>query len=300
MNPVNEIVQVFENSNIRFVEHPEKKFEFGIVATDLASALDHSNTSMMIDSIDPDYKGVSNVYTLGGNQNVTVIWEPGIYEALSVSRKEKAKPFKKWLFEEVLPSIRKKGSYSLSDQSINLKALARQEEQIKALEHQQEQLNGTIEMMQSEIKSKLYGYDYNIQREIHILGEQIINRFYPNVGWKDKKQAIKETYITHEIFYNYVNSVEERFCKIEWNVFNLSSSLKRNVEILTKRMNRIMDKFESQFKLDCTETTIAQEIAELKKNASVADHHFIQFLEQQAPNTSVDDAYIAYYLRPNT
>jgi hypothetical protein len=208
-------------------------------------------------------------------------------------------PFAIWC-DRHIKVLMETGSTSLSDQTINLKALARQEDQIKALEHQQEQLNGTVEMMQSEIKSKLYGYDYNIQREIHILGEQIINRFYPNVGWKDKKQAIKETYITHEIFYNYVNSVEERFCKIEWNVFNLSSSVKRNVEILTKRMKRIMDKFESQFKLDTPDTTISQEIERLKKNASVADHHFVQFLEQQAPNTSVDDAYIAYFLRPNT
>jgi prophage antirepressor-like protein len=108
------IVKVFGQSEIRFVEHPENKYEFGMVADDLADVLDHSNSRVMTDSVDSEWKGVSNVYTLGGTQAVTVIWEPGIYQLLSKSRKPKAKPFQKWLFEEVLPAIRKTGSYGLT------------------------------------------------------------------------------------------------------------------------------------------------------------------------------------------
>lgn len=104
-------LQVFDNLEIRFVEHPNGKYEFGMVADDLAKVLEHTNSRTMVDSVDADWKGVSNVYTPGGIQSVTVVWEPGVYQLLSKSRKPKAKPFQKWLFEEVLPTIRKTGGY---------------------------------------------------------------------------------------------------------------------------------------------------------------------------------------------
>jgi len=108
------IVQVFGQSNIRFVSHPEGVFEFGIVAADLASVLemDVSQASKM--SVEDEWKGSTTITTPGGTQSMTVIWEPGVYELLAKSRKPQAKPFKKWLFTEVLPTIRKTGGYSMT------------------------------------------------------------------------------------------------------------------------------------------------------------------------------------------
>jgi prophage antirepressor-like protein len=103
----------FDSLPIRFVEHPEGKYGFGIVAIDLAVAIEsEENGSKLSRSVRPEWKGVHNLPTLGGNQNVTVIWEPGVYQLLAVSRKPKAEPFQTWLFEEVIPSIRKTGSYT--------------------------------------------------------------------------------------------------------------------------------------------------------------------------------------------
>lgn len=104
----------FDSQDIRFVTHPEGKYAFGIVAEDLATVLEHSNSRMMTEPLDIDYKGVSNTYTPGGTQSVNVIWEPGVYQLLSISRKPKAKPFQKWVFEKVLPSIRETGSYTIA------------------------------------------------------------------------------------------------------------------------------------------------------------------------------------------
>jgi prophage antirepressor-like protein len=106
------IVQVFGNSEIRFVDHPEGKFEFGIVAADMAATLDVQNTHQL--PVDDEWKGVCSITTPGGIQSMTVIWEPGIYQLLAKSRKPQAKPFQKWLFEEVLPSIRKTGQYVIA------------------------------------------------------------------------------------------------------------------------------------------------------------------------------------------
>jgi prophage antirepressor-like protein len=107
------IVKVFAAEEIRFVTHPENLFGFGIVAADLANVLELSSGKDMARSIDDEWKGAHNMPTLGGTQSMTVIWEPGVYQILSKSRSDKAKPFQKWLFSEVLPSIRKTGSYSV-------------------------------------------------------------------------------------------------------------------------------------------------------------------------------------------
>lgn len=110
---MNIIKQQFESYDVRFVQHPEDKYAFGIVASDLAQIVEVQLTKDLVSVIEDEYKGEDIIPTLGGEQKMTIIWEPGIYEYLSKSRKPKAKPFKKWLFEEVLPSIRKTGSYNL-------------------------------------------------------------------------------------------------------------------------------------------------------------------------------------------
>lgn len=87
----------------------------------------------MAKGIDDDWKGTSNVCTPGGTQSLLVIWEPGIYQLLSKSRKPQAKPFQKWLFEEVVPTIRKTGGYRTPEQH---KALPQRDivEYVKAAE----------------------------------------------------------------------------------------------------------------------------------------------------------------------
>lgn len=110
------IVQYFGNSEIRFVSHPEGKFEFGIVADDMAAILEASAGKDIARYVDNEWKGALNQHTPGGTQSMTVIWEPGIYQLLAKSRKPQAKPFQKWLFEEILPSIRKTGQYTIATQ----------------------------------------------------------------------------------------------------------------------------------------------------------------------------------------
>ena len=94
------IVQYFSNSEIRFVDHPEGKYEFGIVATDMATILEHTDVAMMVKGIESEWKGTHNMSTRGGTQAMTVIWEPGIYQLLAKSRKSQAKAMFKWLMSQ--------------------------------------------------------------------------------------------------------------------------------------------------------------------------------------------------------
>lgn len=54
------------------------------------------------------------LYTAGGEQEVLTVTEPGLYRLIFKSRKEVAKRFQRWIFHEVIPSIRKTSSYSIS------------------------------------------------------------------------------------------------------------------------------------------------------------------------------------------
>jgi|GEM_PF-786402 len=81
------------------------------VAHDLAAALEYGVASAMTRHLDDDEKGVSTVHTLGGEQDMLIINESGLYSAILRSRKASAKRFKKWVRAEVLPSIRRYGSY---------------------------------------------------------------------------------------------------------------------------------------------------------------------------------------------
>lgn len=85
--------------------------ELWFVAADVANALDYPSASHVARNLDEDEKGIHNLYTLGGSQEMLIINESGLYSAILKSRKPEAKKFKKWVTSEVLPSIRKTGKY---------------------------------------------------------------------------------------------------------------------------------------------------------------------------------------------
>ena len=87
--------------------------EIWFVAKDVCDILEHSNSRMAVEELDEDEKGVSKVYTPGGMQDMTVVNEAGVYALVFKSRKPEAKQFSRWVRHEVLPQIRRIGSYSV-------------------------------------------------------------------------------------------------------------------------------------------------------------------------------------------
>ena len=83
------------------------------VLKDVCEILSIKNSRDVFDRLDEDEKGVDLIDTLGGKQNINVVNESGLYNVILRSDKEEAKPFRKWVTSEVLPSIRKYGGYEL-------------------------------------------------------------------------------------------------------------------------------------------------------------------------------------------
>lgn len=81
------------------------------VASDIAKTLGYRDAEKMTRRLDDDEKGTRSVGTPGGDQQMTVITEAGLYAAILGSKVEGAQRFKRWVTHEVLPSIRKHGGY---------------------------------------------------------------------------------------------------------------------------------------------------------------------------------------------
>lgn len=84
----------------------------GFVAADICSILDIGRPQDATRYLDDDEKGRCLVDTPSGQQQMTVVNEPGMYSLVLRSRKPEAKNFKRWITHEVLPQIRATGSYS--------------------------------------------------------------------------------------------------------------------------------------------------------------------------------------------
>ena len=106
-------MQVFkyEDNEVRTVEQGG---EVWWVLADVCRVLGLTNSRMTKKQLDEDEKGVSQIYTPGGKQDVTIISESGLYKVILRSDKPEAKKFTRWVTHEVLPTIRRTGSYSAS------------------------------------------------------------------------------------------------------------------------------------------------------------------------------------------
>lgn len=101
---------VYGDKNVRTVEMNGEPW---FVLKDVCEVLemDTSKIKQVADRLDGDEKGRYSVPTPGGAQESWIVNESGLYNVILRSDKPEAKPFRKWVTGEVLPSIRKHGAY---------------------------------------------------------------------------------------------------------------------------------------------------------------------------------------------
>lgn len=84
------------------------------IANEVCSLLDIKNSRDAVSRLDDDEKQTSAIPTSGQNRQVNLISESGLYTLAFKSTKPSAKKFQKWVTKEVIPAIRKTGSYHIS------------------------------------------------------------------------------------------------------------------------------------------------------------------------------------------
>lgn len=216
-------VETFTNTEFGSIralndEHGEPWF----VASDIAKTLGYGDATHMTRRLDDDEKGLRQVETLGGVQQMTVITEAGLYAAILGSKVEGAQRFKRWVTHEVLPSIRKHGGYMAGQEAMSPEQMlaasmrwleSRIKEQEAQLEEQKPKVlfadavsasDGTC--LVGELAKMLTQAGYTIGqnrlfrqlREDGFLGKTGQNRNVPLQRWVEQGLfRIKETAITH-------------------------------------------------------------------------------------------------------
>ena len=149
------------------------------LAKEIAECIDYDKSSLnkLVASVDDDEKVRNIIPTPGGNQQVWMLTEDGLYEVLMQSRKPIAKQFKKGV-KQILHEVRTKGGYIVTrqeetDEEIMAKALsiaqrtiAKREERIKQLEAENVSKQSTIDYQAGELQKaapKVNYYDTTLQ-----------------------------------------------------------------------------------------------------------------------------------------
>ena len=110
-------VKLFEKEEFGKVRVVMQGEDPWFVAKDVAVALGYASTNMttVFQAVPDEWKGSNRIATPGGEQEMLIISEPGLYFFLARSDKPTALPFQKWLAGDVVPSIRKHGLYATEE-----------------------------------------------------------------------------------------------------------------------------------------------------------------------------------------
>lgn len=200
-------VFLFVDQQVRTITIDE---ELWFVAMDAAGILGYSATSAMTRTLDEDEKGVHTLHTLGGEQEVTIVSEAGLFSAILRSRSASARAFKRWVTHEVLPSIRRTGSYvTETPEQLMSRALvtaqgiiARKDEQIAVLapraEAWDELADAGTDFAVADAASilKRAGVDTGPQRLFDTLGEIGWTYRGERRRWRPYAKALDSGYLT--------------------------------------------------------------------------------------------------------
>ncbi|AYC29670.1 Bro-N domain-containing protein [Paenisporosarcina cavernae] len=163
MNQLQNVFQ-FQNNELRTLQQGE---EIWFAATDVCEVLEIKNVTQALQRLDEDERSMFNI---GRQGDTNFVNESGLYSLVLGSRKQEAKDFKRWITKEVIPSIRKTGSYQQKQltpaeyallQAQNMvemeKKLNEQEGRIGKIETEQHNINEIIGLSVVEWRKKITG-----------------------------------------------------------------------------------------------------------------------------------------------
>lgn len=104
-------LQIFKNDTFGQIRILEKDNELWFVAKDVCDCLEIKNTTDALKRLDNDERSRFN---LGRQGETNIVNEYGLYNLVLSSRKPEAKEFKRWITHDVIPRIRKTGTYSMN------------------------------------------------------------------------------------------------------------------------------------------------------------------------------------------
>lgn len=218
-------LQIFSNSEFGEIRTITKDNEPMFCLADVCKALEISNVGNVKQRLSEKGIHTADTLTKGGMQKMTFISEANLYKTIFQSRKESAERFTDWVTSEVLPSIRKTGSYSkplTTSEQIRLLAqgnaelterVDKVEDKIISIEEETPLYGCEIEEVQKHVRKKgievLGGKDSNAYKDGGIRGSvysDIYKQLKREFGCVATYKSIKRKYLAdvHEFIDTYL------------------------------------------------------------------------------------------------
>jgi len=222
-------IQIFKNDqfgNVRSIEIDGKPF---FAAADVATALGYSNTR---DAVSRHCKGVvkCDIPTSSGIQNMSVIPEGDIYRLIIRSNLPSAEEFERWIFDEVIPSIRKTGGYNLPQTYADaLRALADQAEQAEKLRLE----NSELQQANIEMKPKADFFDAVAGSKKAMSMEEVAKVLsYPGIGRNKLFEILRNQNILQRDNIPYQKYIDSGYFRVIEQKYNVGDEVRINIKTL--------------------------------------------------------------------
>lgn len=138
-------LQIFNSEEFGEIRTVTIDGEPWFVGKDVADILEYTNTAKAIrDHVDDEDKLTERIVLSGQNREVIFINESGLYSLILSSKMPNAKKFKHWVTSEVLPAIRKTGSYQMQNLSTEMKAILMHDEKLVKIDQRVSNLENTM------------------------------------------------------------------------------------------------------------------------------------------------------------
>lgn len=173
-------ITIFNSTDFGSVRIMEKDGEPYFCLSDICRILDIKNVSDCKTRLKPDGAIVSDVQTNGGVQKATFINEGNLYRVIFQSKKPEAEKFTDWITEEVIPSVRKNGAYSVNQnlspqlqfmQSM-INQMAQQELEIRKANEKSDKALETVSKMKDEILAPLGDWRKDVSEKVRSIAYQ--------------------------------------------------------------------------------------------------------------------------------
>ena len=191
-------LQIFSNEEFGQIRTVEIDGEIYFVGKDVTEILGYSNPrKAIIDHVDEEDKtdGVTIRDSIGREQNPVCINESGLYSLILSSKMPNAKKFKRWVTSEVLPTLRKTGSYEMPNMSTEMKAILMIDQKQVKMEQRMDRLEYDI---------PLYG------SEADELSSHVKRKGVSVLGGK-QSEAYKDTEIRSKVYRDIYDQVKREF-----------------------------------------------------------------------------------------
>lgn len=188
-------LQIFKNKEFGEIRTVSIDNEPWFVGKDVATALGYERATKAIqDHVDFEDKDEVPIQdSIGRMQKTPVISESGLYALIFGSKLESAKRFKHWVTSEVLPSIRKTGSYEMENYSPEMKAILMHDKKLVKMDERVTDLEENMTI------------DYGQQQ---VLKKEVNKTVVSSLGGKDS-EAYKE--ISKKVFSECNRDIQDRF-----------------------------------------------------------------------------------------